>query len=205
MNTSEQDIELIENYLDDKLTQEEVVHFNERLKNDSSFEKLFEFRKKIQNTWTQANEFESTKSFLKKLDMKNTSSGSSKKLYWAIAVAAMFILIVPITIKLNKPNNQLQMNELESKATVEFLDDRFKQLYPVQGQIVKSGNIMFTWESALDVKTAIVLTELESKEVYIISPITSDLKNYLLKDTMPPGKYEWKMEGFKGKKLFIIK
>lgn len=205
MNTSEQDIELIENYLDDKLTQEEVVHFNERLKNDSSFEKLFEFRKKIQNTWTQANEFESTKSFLKKLDMKNTSSGSSKKLYWAIAVAAMFILIVPITIKLNKPNNQLQMNELESKATVEFLDDRFKQLYPVQGQVVKSGNILFTWESALDVKTAIVLTELESKEVYIISPITSDLKNYLLKDTMPPGKYEWKMEGFKGTKLFIIK
>ena len=205
MNTEEKNIELIEDFLDGKLSPEEVKGFNERLEIDPSFKNLFQFRNKIQEAWNEASEFESTKTFIKNLHMKKTANHTSRKLYWAIAVAAMLILIVPLAIQFNKNSSQLQIDEVESKATVEFLDQKFKQVYPVQGQIVKSGNILFTWESALDVKTAIVLTEMESKEVYIISPITSDQKNYLLKDTMPPGKYEWKMEGFKGTKMFVVK
>ena len=197
MNTQENDIELIESFLDNKLSVKEVAEFNERLNADSTFNSLFQFRLKIQESWNEANEFESTKSYLKNIQMKNTKTNSSKKFYWAIAVAAMLVLIVPLAIKFNKNANKLQIDDVEQKATIEFLDQLYKQVYPLQGQVVKSGNILFTWESALDVKTAIILTEMDSKEVYIISPITSDQKKYLLKDTMPPGKYEWKMEGFK--------
>ena len=136
--------------------------------------------------------------------MKNNSTSSNKKFYWVAAVAIL-LLAIPLALKFNNNSNKLKMNEIESKATIQYLDERFRQTYPVHGQIVKSGNIQFSWESALDVKTAIVLTEIETKETYIISPIQSDQKKYILKDTMPPGKYEWKMEGFKGTKMFIVK
>ena len=204
MNTMEKDIEWIERYLDEELSSEEVKAFQERLQSDKAFNDLFQFRKNIQSDWQDANTFESTKTLIKKLHMKNNSSSASKKFYW-VAAAAILLLAIPLAMKFNSNSNGLQMNEIESKASVQFLDERFRQTYPVHGQIVKSGSILFGWESALDVKTAIVLTEMDTKETYIISPIQSDQKKYILKDTMPPGKYEWKMEGFKGTKMFIVK
>lgn len=199
----EKDIELIERYLDKELSAEELGAFKQRLQSDKEFFNLLQFREKIQRSWQTADEFESTKTLLKKLHMKNANT-ISKKFYWAAAVAIL-LLAIPLAMKFNNNSNKLQMDEIESKASVEFKDERFKQTYPLHGQIVKSGSILFSWESALDVKTAIVLTEIETKEVYIISPIVSDQKKYILRDSMPPGKYEWKMEGFKGTQMFIVK
>lgn len=201
----EKDIELIERYLDGELSSAELKDFQERVQSDKELYNLLQFREKIQPSWQQATEFESTKTFLKKLHMNSESKKSTKNFYWAAAVGIL-LLAIPLVMRMSKSSNDsLQVNELEVKSSVEFLDDRYKQTYPVHGQIVKSGSIQFNWESALDVKTAIILTEIDSKEVYIISPLQSDQKQYLLKDTMPPGKYEWKMEGFKGSKMFVIK
>lgn len=205
MSNMEKDIEIIERYLDQELSEQELNTFNERVKADQQFASLLKWRKQMQDDWNQANEFESTKQQLKKLHMKNNQSNSFKKYYMAAAAVVLLALIIPLAMRYSKNEPALQMNELESKATIEFLDIRFKQTSPIHGQILKSKNILFTWESGLDVKTAIVLTEVDSKEVYVISPIQSDDKMYLLKDSMPPGKYEWKMEGFKGSKMFIVK
>jgi hypothetical protein len=205
MNNMEKDIEIIERYLDQELSEQELKDFNDRMLSDKAFASLIKWRKQMQDDWNQANEFESTKQLLKKLHMNNNQSNSFKKYFMAAAAVVLLAIIIPLAMRYSKNESALQVNELESKATIEFLDIRFKQTSPVHGQILKSRNILFTWESGLDVKTAIVLTEVVSKEVYVISPIQSDDKIYLLKDSMPPGKYEWKMEGFKGSKMFIVK
>jgi len=205
MSNMEKDIEIIERYLDHELSGQELSAFNERLAADQQFASLLKWRKQMQDDWNQANQFESTKQLLKKLHMKNNQSNSFKKYYMAAAAVILIALIIPLVMRYTKNEPILQMNELDSKATLEFLDIRFKQISPIHGQILKSRNIVFTWESGLDVKTAIVLTEVDSKEVYVISPIRSDDKMYVLKDSMPPGKYEWNMQGFKGSKVFIVK
>lgn len=205
MSNIEKDIEIIEKYLDQELSEQELKAFDERLASDQQFASLLKWRKQMQNDWNQANEFESTKQLLKKLHMNNNQGNSFKKYYMAAAAVVLLALIIPLAMRYSKNEPTLQMNELDSKATIEFLDLRFKQTSPIHGQILKSRNILFTWESGLEVKTAIILTELDSKEVYVISPVQSDEKMYLLKDSMPPGKYEWKMEGFKGSKMFIVK
>ena len=99
MNLPLHDIELIERYFDNELTNQETTSLNDRLKSDHELKKLFEQEKLLVNT-IRFNAAHNDLQFLKQLDKSIATENSShiKKRWYYYAAAACVALFIGVRI-----------------------------------------------------------------------------------------------------------
>jgi hypothetical protein len=97
MNNETHDIELIERYFDNELTDQETAVFIERLKTDQELKKLFDREKLLINTirYDAAN---TNLQFLKKLEESFAQKGKQRhfRSWYYYAAAASVILFIAV-------------------------------------------------------------------------------------------------------------
>lgn len=86
-----------------------------------------------------------------------------------------------------------------------FYDSRYKQISPVNGQFISESSILFEWETSLAVKTTLVISNTETGDPVLFQPLNSEVKNFRLTEKLEKGRYTWRLDGFKGEMIFIIK
>ncbi len=96
--TDNNDIQLIENYLDGLLSGDELKTFEDRLNNDESFRVEFEQRKKLADLWRDAHEYQNTKQQIQNIlkAEKRTIIHYLRDNYYLYGVAASFLILFGI-------------------------------------------------------------------------------------------------------------
>jgi len=216
MNKQTNDIDLIESFLEGGLSANEQVEFNNKLKTDKAFNELYQFRVKIDAKWRGAMEFELTGKRIGQIIRKHKKSKQRKVFLYSAAAVLIAIITIPGAILLNQRHKsiqfaesetyQLQIDIPESKATLNYYDEEYKQLKPEHEELFFFGDtILFRWETALDVETAIIIKERGTDMPEWRIPVKSHFRKYETDMQLPPGSYIWKLEGFEGEMVFSIR
>jgi hypothetical protein len=208
MEFSEKDMQLIEEYLDGKLSKKEVDTFRQRLKNDKDFAKAFELRKKMPALMKEALEFQSTRDEVRAAiqQEKMLLFGFNRNWFYAAATIVILIgLFVVIkfantndtgpgtqmaddkqneVLKIDKPTNYAKMNDFDSKVEI---------VSPTEFQTFRQGNeIVLKWQTESLETAKIVVSKFGQQEVLFFSEIVlSDHEFVLPAKNFEPGKYTW--------------
>jgi hypothetical protein len=174
---------------------------------DSQFQKELAIRNKLQSDWNKAKKFESIKNQVKSINMQQKAPKQTLRyLSYAAAACLVILLAIPGYQYFAKQNSKtLEINETEIKSAVTFFDTRYKQISPINGQLFGDESILFEWDTALDVKTSIIITDTETGRIVYTQPINSEVKQFKLNQYLGKGKYSWRLEGFSGEMVFVMK
>jgi hypothetical protein len=174
---------------------------------DSQFQQELAFRTKIQSDWNRASKLESIKEQVKKIHMQQKTPNQTKRyLSYAAAACLLILLAIPgYQYFANQNSKTLEMNETEIKSAVTFFDTRYKQISPINGQLFGDESILFEWDTALDVKTNLVITDTETGKIVFTQALNSSTKQFKFNQYLGKGKYSWRLEGFTGEMVFVMK
>ena len=174
---------------------------------DAQFQKELDFRNKLQSDWNKAKKFEQIKNQVKTIHMQQKAPKQTLRYFsYAAAACLVILLAIPGYQYFNKENAKtLEINESEIKSSVTFFDSRYKQISPINGQLFGDESILFEWETALDVKTSLIITNVETGKIIFNQPINSEVKEFKLSQYLGKGKYSWRLEGFNGEMVFVMK
>jgi hypothetical protein len=137
---------------------------------------------------------------------QKTPKQTFRYLSYAAAACVVILLAIPGYQYFAKQNSKtLEINETEIKSAVTFFDTRYKQISPINGQLFGDESILFEWDTALDVKTSIIITDTETGRIVFTQTINSEAKQFKLNQYLGKGKYSWRLEGFNGEMLFVMK
>lgn len=175
--------------------------------NDAQFNEELALRNKLQSEWNRAKRFEAIKEQVKTIHMqKKTPNQTLRYFSYAAAACLLILLAIPGYQYFAQQNSKtLEVNEAEIKSAVTFFDTRYKQISPINGQLFGDESILFEWDTALDVKTNLIITDTETGKVVFTQPINSFAKQYKFNQYLGKGKYSWRLEGFTGDMIFVMK
>jgi hypothetical protein len=175
--------------------------------NDAQFNEELALRNKLQSEWNRAKRFEAIKEQVKTIHMqKKTPNQTLRYFFYAAAACLLILLAIPGYQYFAQQNSKtLEVNEAEIKSAVTFFDTRYKQISPINGQLFGDESILFEWDTALDVKTNLIITDTETGKVVFTQPINSFAKQYKFNQYLGKGKYSWRLEGFTGDMIFVMK
>lgn len=175
--------------------------------NDPQFNEELALRNKLQSEWNRAKRFEAIKEQVKTIHMqKKTPNQTLRYFSYAAAACLLILLAIPGYQYFAQQNSKtLEVNEAEIKSAVTFFDTRYKQISPINGQLFGDESILFEWDTALDVKTNLIITDTETGKVVFTQPINSFAKQYKFNQYLGKGKYSWRLEGFTGDMIFVMK
>ena len=175
--------------------------------NDAQFNEELALRNKLQSEWNRAKRFEAIKEQVKTIHMqKKTPNQTLRYFFYAAAACLLILLAIPGYQYFAQQNSKtLEVNEAEIKSAVTFFDTRYKQISPINGQLFGDESILFEWDTALDVKTNLIITDTETGKVVFTQPINSFAKQYKFNQYLGKGKYSWRLEGFTGDMIFLMK
>lgn len=114
MKPNENDIDLIERFLDGTLNEEELASFHSRVKEDPDFAGLVELRKEIQDLWIAANAYQEIEEEVRRSLKRSTSKSlfqlktlfptSHQRILWmppvVFAIAASLVVLIGIALAL---------------------------------------------------------------------------------------------------------
>lgn len=143
--------DLIEDFFDGNLNEEELAQFNKRLEKDPEFTKQFNFRKNLAEKWLAAREYETIKDQVGRIIKESKSRALFRKYYLPVAASIIILLgiygvirlanynedseriaqdqeeiIIPDTTADSTKKDKLlipQIDELEFKANIEYFQD----------------------------------------------------------------------------------
>lgn len=192
----------IEDFIDNK----EKSTFLNDLERDQGLKDELKFRLNIQENWNKASRFEKIKKQTQQITMKKNQTYQFARYFSYAAAACLLFFISAPAYKYftNQNRNTLEIEQSEIKSTVSFFDTRYRQISPVNGQIIGEKSILFQWETSLDVKTSFVIKNLETGEIVFSQFLDSDIKNLRIVEKLAKGKYVWRLEGFKGEMVFFV-
>jgi len=176
-------------------------------KGETQFEEEMAFRLQLQRNWNKAARYGKLKNNIKQISMNNKPS-NRKLRFLSVAVAAslLFMLSIPAyNYFTNKGGKELQIDQSAIKSSLTFYDSRYKQISPVNGQFIGESSILFEWETSLAVKTTLVISNTETGDPVLFQSLNSEVKNFRLTEKLDKGRYTWRLDGFKGEMIFIIK
>lgn len=217
METNNQNnIDLIEQFLDGNLSKEEQNNFNNLLKSDKEFAYLYRFRLKIREDLQKAIQYEKTGKLVA-VTIKNINR--KKRLNTIYAIAAGLTLLIAIPGIYTIVNKQEQNNLAEADSTnSEIFTPQIKQpeSYANQGQYVPEAlslstsqtndSIVFQWEPALDKASKFVIIEQAKGNEVFNSNINANARRIALSnDKLPSGKIIWYIEGFAARDSFNVR
>ena len=206
-NTTETDIEIIEQYLSGELTFSTQETVEARLKEDENFNKLYQFRLKIAGQWRRAKHLETIQTQIKKINMKRTSVSQRRKfLTYAAAACLVIAMAIPGYKYFDaQTESEIQINESEIKSSLMFHDSKFKLISPINGQLLDDSKLIFEWQTSIEVITTLVIMRADTKEVVNKLTINSADKKYKFNEKLEKGKYAWRIDGFEGEKVFWVR
>jgi hypothetical protein len=174
---------------------------------DPQFQEELAFRTQIQADWNRASKLQAIKQQVKTIHMQQKTPNQTKRyLSYAAAACVLILLAIPgYQYFANQNSKTLEINDAEVKSAVTFFDTRYKQISPINGQLFGDESILFEWDTALDVKTSLVITNSETGSIVFTQPINSYAKQYKLTEYLGKGKYSWRLEGFTGEMIFVMK
>jgi hypothetical protein len=171
------------------------------------FQKELAVREKLQAAWNDSKKFEEIKDQINSIHMQQkTPKQTMRYLSYAAAACLVILLAIPGYQFFVKQNSKtLEMNETEIKSAVTFFDTRYKQISPINGQLFGDESILFEWDTALDVKTNLVITDTETGKIVFTQSVKSGTKQFKFNQYLGKGKYTWRLEGFSGELTFVMK
>lgn len=171
------------------------------------FQDELTFRIQLQEKWNKAARFEKVKKEISALRMTSQSLNPRKRfVFFAIVASLLFVLSISVYNYLNSGiGRKLEIDQSEIKSEVSFYDSHYRQISPVNGQLLGDSSILFEWETSLAVKTALVISNVQNGEELIFHPLNSGEKNYRLSKSLGKGNYSWRLLGYRGEVVFIIK
>lgn len=174
---------------------------------DFQFQQELAFRNQIQSDWNRASKLQTIKEQIKTIHMQQKAPKQTMRyLSYAAAACLLILLAIPGYQYFAKQNSTtLEINETEIKSAVTFFDTRYKQISPINGQLFGDESILFEWDTALDVKTNLVITDSETGKIVFTQAINSSAKQFKLSQYLGKGKYSWRLEGFTGEMVFVMK
>jgi hypothetical protein len=195
----------VEDHIDAKSTSTDSS--SAQSSNDAQFNNELALRNKLQSEWNRAKRFEAIKEQVKTIHMqKKTPNQTLRYFSYAAAACLLILLAIPGYQYFAQQNSKtLEVNEAEIKSAVTFFDTRYKQISPINGQLFGDESILFEWDTALDVKTNLIITDTETGKVVFTQPINSFSKQYKFNQYLGKGKYSWRLEGFTGDMIFLMK
>jgi hypothetical protein len=174
---------------------------------DQQFKDELAFRNKLMAEWNRAKRVEQIKNQVKTIHMQQKTPKQTLRYFsYAAAACIVVLLAIPGYQYFAKQNSKtLEMNEAEIKSTVTFYDSRYKQISPINGQLFGDESVLFEWETTIDVKTSIIITDTKTGQVVFTRPVNSEVKQFKLNQYLGKGKYSWRLEGFSGEMVFVMK
>lgn len=214
MKDHKKDLEIIEQFLDGTFSESENMEIEERLRTDLDFSDLYNFRIKLAKKWDEANRYAQIKT--KVVQQVNAVKKRRKqKIYYRVAAVLALFVAFPGILYHYKSNKDVQlastltqellMNQPENKASVNYYDDQFRFISPINNEAIELfEDILFKWDCSLDVETTIIIKLVENDSIVKRVPVKSLNKEYKLDSKLEEGNYSWILEGFEGKKYFTI-
>jgi hypothetical protein len=217
------DIVLIENYLDGKLSGQEKKDFLQRLETDAEFAKLYRFRLKIRNDWQKARQYEATQQEVAGA-IQRTKNKKRRTIIYAVAASLAFLVVISgIFTVMNRQQEPARIAETEIDSTdVHQFEPQMKEpgIYGDSGrfepdEVIKeislrfekqNDSLVFTWQPALRTETDLVIIEQETeKEILRKSLQTESEKIVLHRNGLPAGTMVWYLENFLKRDSFEIR
>jgi len=221
METDPKDIELIERFLDNKLSKEESSDFFKRVNKDREFAKLVKLREVMPDLLKDADNYrkirEEVKSTLdfqggKRLFLHNTAQ---------MALAAVILLLIATVViffvakehgilPFNKNDNLVKKNDklmIKKKGGPDFKANKDIYYSPLNGSVfISSDKIIFRWKPVHDSTFQFMIFLKEQTIPVYHKEIHPGQDSILLPPgTIKPGEYQWYIGDKKIKHSFIIK
>jgi hypothetical protein len=206
-NQEDFDFDLIEGYIEGTLDKEQVHLFEEKQKNDPVFKQQYEFRNRIAAEWRRSHNYEIISKQLNKIKMEQKKPNKSGKYFMYLAAASVvaFVLVTGINFFNKSEVQELQFDQSEIKSSISYHDSKYKQISPIHGQIANTAFLTFEWESAVEIKTNLVILKSENQSLVYRVAVNSADKKLKFTEPLEKGTYIWKLEGFEGEKVFVVK
>lgn len=197
----------IENHIDAKAENPLSGQMPSQYEEDAEFQKELAIREKLQTAWNDSKKFENIKNKINIIHRKGKIPFQTKH-YLSYAAAACLVILLAIPgyqyfVKQNR--NTLEVHEAEIKSAVTFFDTKYKQIAPINGQLFGDESILFEWDTALDVKTNLIITDNETRKIVFTQSVNSGTKQFKFNQYLGKGKYTWRLEGFSGELTFVMK
>lgn len=221
METQNNDnIILIENYLDGKLSEDEEKRFLRQLESDSELAKLYRFRLKIKNDWQKARQYKETRQQVIHAVRKAKSHKKRKVIYAVAASLALLVIVSEVFIIVNQRSFQIVSTESNS-TQMETYQPQLKEpeSYANSGRYnpeaetnelflsftVENDSLVFSWHPITSGKSDLVVISQESENELFRKQIKlSTSKVALPVNQLPAGKMIWFIDGFIARDSFQL-
>lgn len=218
METQENnDILLIENYLDSKLSEQEKEQFLLRIKSDKELEKFYRFRLKIRDDWEKAHNYDATRQLIRGVVLREKNQQRRTVIYAVAATLGLLIVVSGIITMVNRnETGQLAATKTDTTA-IETYDPQINQpkSYADSGEYVtpeltlaltiNADSLVFNWQPQLKAETWLVIVSLEGeKELFRKQIQPESQKISLPRNQIPSEKFIWYIEGFTARDSFEL-
>ena len=215
MNAQENnDIDLIENFLDGKLSSGEEEELQLRLKSDMEFAKLFRFRLKIRDDWERARQYEAINREVAGA-IRQIKRKQRQIAVYAVAASLAFLVIVSgiLSIMGRQQGTAQKMAETKDSMYNDEIELKMKKpdvyadsgIYNPENMGVqfsmcfetRDDSLFFSWQPALKTKTDLVIQwQKTKKEVFRKSVQPGSVRFTMYAKELPAGKMIWSLDGF---------
>ena len=225
---TDNDIHIIEKYLDGTLDKKSLNDFNKRVKEDKEFEKLLTERKRLSGLWKEADEYEQVKDIVKQVMSKTTPMHkiSNKKFYYLAATVVLLIGLTFFLYQRNKKdafngNPQVAETGLTEKDSTSF---RLKKDIPVtyasvdsvkkgtelifpgeKAYVSENGTVEFKWKSTESGTDTLIIKKTGSDTILFSKKIDLQKEKQKIKINFTVGNYFWYLKGQKDSLKFEVK
>jgi hypothetical protein len=217
------DIILIEEYLDGKLGKKEKEQFLQRLETDAVFAKLYRFRLKIRDDWQKARQYETTQREVAGA-IRSAKNKKRRTVIYAVAASLAFLVVISgIFTVINRQPEPARIAETETDSSgVQEFEPQIKEpgIYADSGRYVpdevmkeislsfeiQNDSLVFTWKPALIIETDFVILEQETEKEILRKSLQPEAEKMVLhRNELPAGKMVWFLDGFVVRDSFELK
>lgn len=213
---NDNDINLIEAYIEGKLDGEALKSFERRLKSDEVLAKEYRLRIKIEKLWVDADDYSSVKSQIGNLLHNEKSSFFRTNQFYILSIAASIIILVGAYLLLfqdygkdidtirnqftdvsdsisNENTIVFQYDEPDKLASIDSVAMDIELLYPINGETINMLEpITFKWKSnTTSVDTLFVCSEPVNKVLLKLRVNLADTTYTIKYPQFTEGKYYW--------------
>lgn len=222
MKTTNEDMELIEKYLDGSLSRDEEAAFEERLRVDSEF--AFEFKKRqiLQQAYVEASNRLVLKKQVQQILEKDVRTKKSKQYYWLAAASIVLMVGVGYLFyqqqfktkdEIGFATNQKvedgsvtpQHNEIEEYGKVDKIESNKKTSQLKDGTVLSSVDTIVLSRINCNRYDTLIITGYNGHSVVKYPIHIGSCLVKLNPKTLQPGSYYWRFKKEGNQKSIIVK
>jgi len=216
------DILLIEDYLDGKLNKTASKAFEKRLKNDPELAELYSFRLKIRGDWQKARQYEAIKQEVAGA-IRSAKNKKRHTIIYAVAASLAFLIVISgIFTIINRQQKPAKIAETKTDSSgVHEFEPQIKEpgIYADSGRLEpdelmeeislrfekQNDSLVFTWQPALENETDLVIFLHETEQEVLRRSLQPESEKVVLhRNELPAGKMVWYLENCSKKDNFEI-